>query len=159
MGRTVTDLAERRRSLFRMIASAPGGAARRMLDPAALRRAQARVAALAPEVHAEMREAIAAIVAEADAGHSAETILNRAHAVHGLAGCFGLEGPGVVAGEIREYILGLEGSLKPDWALLRLMAALLSRSFERPGDAPSQTIADQARALVAWALARREPVA
>ncbi len=143
-----------RRRLFHSIASSPGGTAGRLLAPPALERAHARMQALAPQARAEIQKAIAVIAAEAEVEQSIDAVLSLAHDIHSLAAGFGSAGPGVVAGEIRSYILNRPPSLQPDWSLLRLLAALLSRAFDSPDEAPVDVVSDQARALVSWALAR-----
>ncbi len=144
----------RRQALFRRIADAPGGATAALLDPQVLAEAQGKMDELKPLVVAEMQVAIDHIRGLADQAAGVDQIFLAAHDVRGLGGAYGFAGAGVVAGAIRAYGENRPRGFEPDWALIRLLAQMLSRTFERPEAASPQTLILLCREALAKVMAR-----
>ena len=144
---------KRREALFRRIASAHGGAAALLLNPELLAKAQVRLDELKPMAVAEMQAAVRRICSLANAEVSADLIFGAAHDVRGLAGGYGFTGAGVVAGAIRAYGQNQTSDFQPDWALLQLLAQMLTRTFE-DSETPPQALASVCREAVAKVMTR-----
>ena len=144
----------RRNELFRQLADAPGGAAAALLDPKVLANAQGRMDELKPMVVAEMQVAIEHIRGLAEQAAAVDQIFFAAHDVRGLAGAYGFAGTGVVAGAIRAYGENRPRGFQPDWGLIRLLAQMLARTFERPEAASPQTLTPLCREALAKVMAR-----
>ena len=156
---SAAESSRRREALFRTISGAKGGAAAVLLDPAVLAEAEGKLQQLRPLVMAEMRAAVSHIRALAASKAGAAEIFSVAHDVRGLAGAYGFDGSGIVAGAIRAYGENRPPGFEPDWGLLQLLAQMLGRTFELPDSAPPAALAAICREAVTKVMARegREP--
>lgn len=153
------DPSRRRDALFRSISGTEGGAAGALLDPAVLAEAEGRLRGMSDLVVAELRTTVGRVRALAGGKSALNEIFAAAHEVRGLAGAYGFDGAGVVAGAIRAYGENRPEAFEPDWGLLQLLAQMLTRTFEHPDSAPPATLAAICREAVTKVMARegREP--
>ena len=145
---------QRRENLFQKIAGGRGGAAGVMLNDSMLKAAAAKMEELRPAVLAEIKSAVERIRGMADNQATPKELFAQAHHVRGLAGSFGLAGVGVVAGAIRTYGDNYAEGFSPDWALLKLLALMLARALEHPGEVPIETLMSSCRQAVIKAMSR-----
>jgi hypothetical protein len=154
MSPAVSTRAKGREALFREIASARGGAQAVLLSDTVLGRAHANLDVVAPEAHEEVRRAVELLQSLSEVRGPVSRIWKTAHDLRGLAGAFGLDAVGVVAGAIRWYGMDAPADFTPNWALIEALASMLAHAFRYPDQTPVDTIAKACRDAVTKQLLR-----
>jgi hypothetical protein len=146
--------AKGREALFREIAGGRGGARAVLLSETVLGRAQANLEVVAPEAQEEVRRAVELLQLLSEARGPVSRIWKTAHDLRGLAGGFGLDAVGVVAGAIRWYGMDAPADFKPNGELIEALVSMLAHAFRYPDQTPVDTIAKACRDAVTKQLVR-----